>query len=195
MMDASADIPLGNRVRVKSIHPKKFAMWLFIITVMMMFISLSSAYIVKRAEGDWLKIDFPKMFIATTIMIVISSVTMQLAYSSALKNNLLSLRVYLAVTGVLAVGFVVGQLLSWNELVSQDVFFVGNPAGSFVYVFTGLHAVHLIGGVIFLAIVLFNAFKYKVHSKSMVQIEMCATYWHFLGGLWLYLYLFLIYNN
>lgn len=193
-MERSADIPVGN-VRVKSMHPKKFAMWLFLITITMIFVSLTSAYIVKRAEGNWLMFEFPSLFQWTTALIIISSVTMQLAYYFAKKNDLTKLRISLAGTGLLALAFIIGQFMSWEQLVNQDVFFVGNPAGSFIYVFTGLHVAHLVGGVIFLIIVLINAFRYKVHSKSMVQIEMCATYWHFLGGLWLYLYLFLILNN
>lgn len=194
-MDKSADIPLVGKTRVKSMHPKKFAMWLFIISVVMIFASLTSAYVVKRAEGNWLIVDFPSLFNVTSVIIVLSSVSMQLSYYWAKKNNLLGIRAGLVVTMVLALVFVIGQYMSWSELVAQDVYFVGNAAGSFIYIFTGLHALHLIGGVVFLAIVLVNAFKYKVHSKSMVQIEMCATYWHFLGGLWLYLYLFLILNN
>ncbi len=193
-MDRAADIPMGS-VRVKSMHPQKFAMWLFIISVLMIFISLSSAYIVKKAEGDWLIFKFPEFFKVTSLVIVISSVTMHLAYLAAKKNNLLLLRIYLGTTGLLAVGFLIGQILSWNELVTQDVFFVGNVAGSFIYIFTGLHGLHLVGGIIFLGVVLINAFRYKVHSKSLAQIEICATYWHFLGGLWLYLYLFLLLNN
>lgn len=194
-MDKAADIPLIGKASVRSVHPKKFAMWLFIISVVMIFASLTSAYVVKKAEGDWLIFDFPKLFNVTSVVIVISSITMQMAYYFAKKNNLIGIRVNLAITGLLAIAFVIGQVLSWEELVAQDVYWVGNAAGSFIYIFTGLHGLHLIGGLIFLAIVLVNAFKYKVHSKSMVQIEMCTTYWHFLGGLWLYLYLFLILNN
>ncbi|MBV6644153.1 MAG: cytochrome c oxidase subunit 3 [Cyclobacteriaceae bacterium] len=194
-MSNTASILDKNGVMVRSMHPKKFAMWLFIISVVMVFISLTSAYIVKKAEGDWLLIDFPKMFNVTSILIVMSSASLHFAYISAKQNNLFRIRLGVVVTGVLALAFIVGQYLSWRELVAQDVFFVGNPAGSFIYIFTGLHVAHLVGGVVFLGIVLVNAFRYKVHSKSMAQIEMCATYWHFLGGLWLYLYLFLILNN
>jgi cytochrome c oxidase subunit 3 len=195
MMDNSADIPVVGNVRVRSMHPKKFAMWLFIISVTMIFASLTSAYIVKKAEGDWLIVNFPSLFNVTSVLIVLSSISMHFSYIAAKRNNLTSIRIGLVITGLLAIGFVIGQYMSWTQLVNQDVFFVGNAAGSFIYIFTGLHALHLIGGVIFLAIVLVNAFKYKVHSKSMAQIEMCTTYWHFLGGLWLYLYLFLILNN
>lgn len=194
-MDKSADIPLMGSVRVKSMHPKKFAMWLFIISVTMMFASMTSAYVVKKAEGDWLLFEFPSMFNVTSILIILSSISMHFAYISAKRDNLANIRIGVGITMVLAVAFAIGQYLSWGELVAQDVFFVGNPAGSFIYIFTGLHGVHLLGGVVYLAIVLVNAFKYKVHSKNIAQMEMCTTYWHFLGGLWLYLYLFLTLNN
>lgn len=193
-MESSARLSItGGKVR--SMHPQKFAMWLFIITVTMIFAALTSAYIVKRAEGDWLVIDFPSLFNVTSVLIVLSSISMHFSYISARRNNILNIRLGLGVTALLAIAFVIGQYLSWGQLVSQDVFFVGNPAGSFIYVFTGLHVVHLVGGIAFLIVVLVSAFKYKVHSKSLDRIEMCATYWHFLGGLWLYLYLFLIFNN
>ena len=189
------DIIANSSIRVKSVNPKRFALWLFIISIMMIFASMTSAYVVKKADGNWLLIQFPELFKITSVIIVISSITMQLAYLAAKRNNITTLKLYLAGTAVLALAFIVGQYQSWGELVAQDVFFVGNPAGSFIYVFTGLHVAHLVGGMIFLMIVLYRAFKYQVHSKNMLSIELCTTYWHFLGGLWLYLYLFLIINN
>ena len=194
MIDVKANIPIGM-TSVRSMNPKKFAMWLFIITVTMLFAALTSAYVVKQSEGNWLDFEFPMLFNVTSVIIVISSISLQFSYWAAKKNNLAQIRFGLITTTVLAFAFLVGQYMSWGELVAQDVFFVGNPAGSFIYVFTGLHAAHLIGGIIFLLIVVVNAFKYQVHSKNLNQLEMCVTYWHFLGGLWLYLYLFLILNN
>jgi cytochrome c oxidase subunit 3 len=120
---------------------------------------------------------------------------MQLAYRAAKKDNFKSLKVYMVITAVFAISFLVGQYLSWGDLVAIDVYFVGNPAGSFLYVLTGMHAFHLITGVIFILIMLFSAFKFNVHSKNMVKMEMCTTYWHFLDGLWLYLYIFLLLNH
>lgn len=180
---------------MRSMHPQKFAMWLFMISVTMIFASFTSAYIVKKAEGDWLIVDFPQMFAITSVIIVISSLTMHFAYISAKRDNLTNIRIGLVLSGLLAIAFTGGQLMAWGDLVAQDVYFNANPAGSFIYVFTGVHGLHLLGGLIFLGIVLYRAFKYRVHSRSMVSIEMCATYWHFLGGLWLYLYIFLIANN
>ena len=192
MMEAQLNAPVD---KVRAMNPKKFGLWLFIVSITMIFISLSSAYIVKQSEGNWLIFEFPELFKTTSIIIVLSSLSMHWSYLAAKKNNLLQIRLGLVVTALLATAFTIGQYMAWDELVQQDVFFVGNPAGSFVYIFTGLHIAHLAGGVIFLAVMLTASFRYKVHSKSLTKIEMCTTYWHFLGGLWLYLYLFLVLNN
>ncbi len=181
--------------QVRSMHPQKFALWLFLVSVVMIFISLSSAYVVKQSVGDWVYVDFPDLFKITSGIIILSSITMHYAYLSAKRNNVGKIRISLIITGILAVLFVIGQLMAWDELVAGGFYFVDNPASSFIYVFTGLHIVHLFGAVVFLLLVLTDAFRYKVHSRSLLRIEMCATFWHFLGGLWLYLYLFLIFNN
>lgn len=178
-----------------SMHPKKFALWLFIVTVVMIFAAMTSAYIVRQSEGNWLDFEIPQTLWYTSGIIFLSSVTMHWAYVSAKKDNLSNLKLAMTLTFLLGMAFLVGQYESWKELVSMGVYFVGNPAGSFIYVLTGLHGLHLISGVIFLLLVFVNTFRYKVHAKSMVQMEMCATYWHFLDGLWLYLFLFLLLNH
>jgi cytochrome c oxidase subunit III len=178
-----------------AMHPKKFALWLFIVTVVMIFASLTSAYIVRQSEGNWLEFDLPSIFWYTSGIIVLSSIFLHFAYVSAKKDELSKLRIGMVVTTLLGIVFLAGQWYSWVALVDRDVYFVGNPAGSFLYVFTGLHGIHLISGVIFLIIVLISSFRYKVHSKNMDVMEMCVTYWHFLGGLWLYLFMFLLLNH
>lgn len=178
-----------------SMHPKKFAMWLFLVTVVMVFASLTSAYIVRQSEGDWLIFDMPDIFLINSAIILASSVTMHLAYMAARKDNFGTLRLMISLTALLGVAFLVGQFIGWSHLVALNVYLVGNPAGGFVYVLTGLHGLHLISGVIFLMVVLVASFKMKVHSKNMAQMEMCVTYWHFLDGLWLYLLLFLLLNQ
>jgi cytochrome c oxidase subunit 3 len=195
MNQKTASLYSGKHLRVRSMNPQKFALWLFIISITMIFASLTSAYVVKKSSGDWIIFQFPELFKLTTVFIILSSFTMHFAYLAAKKNNLFQIRLGIVLTTLLAAAFTIGQYLSWGELVQQDIYFVGNPAGSFIYIFTGLHVLHLLGGVVFLGIVLIRAFKYRVHSKNLLSIEMCTTYWHFLGGLWLYLYLFLIANN
>jgi cytochrome c oxidase subunit 3 len=175
-----------------SMHPKKFAMWLFIVSVIMIFASLTSAYLVKQAEGGWLVFELPQLFWTTTGIIILSSITMHWAYLAAKRDSLEMVKLAISITTVLGVAFLVGQFMAWGELVAQRVYLVGNAAGSFVYVISGLHGLHIIGGVVYLLIILVSTFRYKIHSKNMAPMEMCATYWHFLGGLWLYLFIFLL---
>ncbi len=178
-----------------SMHPKKFALWLFMVTVVMIFAAMTSAYIVRQSEGNWLEYDLPQIFWYTSGIVVLSSVFLQYGYISAKKDNLIGLKIGLLGAVILGIAFLIGQWYSWVALVDEEVFFVGNPSGSFLYVFTGLHALHLISGVIFLIIVLISSFSYQIHSKAMVRMEMATTYWHFLGGLWLYLFMFLLLNH
>ncbi|HBH21927.1 MAG TPA: cytochrome oxidase subunit III [Cytophagales bacterium] len=189
------EIKMDRPKQILSMHPQKFALWLFIVSVMMMFAALTSAYIVKQADNNWLLFDMPDAFVYTSIVIVLSSVTMHWAYLSAKKDNIPQAKAAVLSTFVLGIIFLIGQYQSWSELVEMDVYFVGNPAGSFIYVLTGLHGLHLISALIFLFIVFIAVFRYKVHSKRLNRIEMCTTYWHFLGGLWLYLYFFLLLNS
>lgn len=178
-----------------SMHPKKFALWLFMVSVVMVFAGLTSAYIVRQAEGNWLEYELPNIFYYTSGIAVMSSITLHWAYISAKKDNFLNIKIGMILTVLLGIAFLVGQWYSWVAMVDREVFFVGNPAGSFLYVFTGLHAAHLISGVIFLIIVLISTLRLKVHAKAMDTMEMATTYWHFLGGLWLYLFMFLLLNH
>ena len=180
----------------KYIHPQKFAMWLFLVSVVMIFISLSSAYIVKKSISEWDYVVFPSYFQITSVIIIFSSVTMHYAYLATKKNNLNAIRRRLLLTAGLGLLFVIGQIKGWNQLVENGFYFAGgNASSSFVYVFSGLHILHLIGALIFLGIVLINTFKLEHYPKFLLRMEMCTTFWHFLTGLWLYLYLFLIFNN
>lgn len=182
-----------------SMNPKKFAMWLFIATVVMLFAALTSAYIVRQAEGNWMIFDLPNLFYINTAVIIVSSFTMQWAYWTAKSDRLAQTKLALGITTILGIAFLIGQFLAWGEMIKQDIYFVGSRgsavSGSFVYVLSGLHGVHIISGVVFLMIVLISTLRYKVHSRNMTQMEMCATYWHFLDGLWLYLLLFLIWTR
>jgi len=174
-----------------AMNPKKFGLWLFLTTVVMVFASLTSAYIVRRAEGDWKIFELPSLFYWTSIAIVISSITMHMAYLYAKKDNREMVQTLLTITGLLGIAFLIGQFYGWVQLVSSKIYFVGNPSESFVYVLSGLHGLHLVSGVIFLAVVWRKSALGKLVSGNLAQFEMCMTYWHFLGGLWLYLFLFL----
>jgi len=175
-----------------AMQPKKFGMWLFMASVMMLFMSLTSAYIVRQAEGNWVFFELPSLLYVTSVIIVLSSISMQLGYVWAKRDNAVTTKIMLLITSALGIAFLVGQFFGWKQLVENSIYLVGNPSGSFLYILTGLHGLHIISAVIFLLIMLNASFKGKVHSGNMIKMEMCTTYWHFLGGLWLYLFVFLL---
>ncbi|HTJ47844.1 MAG TPA: cytochrome c oxidase subunit 3 [Cyclobacteriaceae bacterium] len=180
----------------RSMHPKKFAMWLFIVTVCMLFAAWTSAYLVKRAEAGWAEIIIPDQFWINTVIIIASSGTMAWAQHSARKDNLEKVKLAISITTVLGVAFLIGQWIAWGKLVELNEHFSGgNVSHSFLYVLTGIHGLHILGGVIFLIIVLISTYRFQVHSKNMTRIELCSTFWHFLDVLWLYLFAFLMINK
>ncbi len=194
MTNENAHTMTGSKETL-SMHPKKFALWLFIGTVIMLFGAFTSAFIVMASERAIQDIQLPGALLYSTITILISSATMQMAYHYAKKDELSKIKTFLTLTLVLGLVFLGLQYLAWDELVLNNIYFTSNyVAGSFIYVFTGVHGLHIISALIFLAVVLAASFKMKIHSKSLNQIEMCVTYWHFLGALWLYLYIFLLLN-
>ena len=180
---------------VLSMDPLKFMVWLFLLSSVMLFASQTSAYLVKRAEGNWLEFTVPSIFTYSTIVLVISSITMHWAYIQAKKDNFGQLKLAVGVTFLLGMLFMVMQVLGWGKLVDMNVYFVGNLAGSFFYVFTFLHLFHLVFGLIALLNTLWATTKMKVHSKRLRRIEICATIWHFLDILWIYLFVFLLTFN
>ena len=173
-------------------NPKKFALWLFIVSIVMIFASLTSAFLVRRAEGNWIIYDLPTALWISSGVIVLSSITMHWAYSAAKKLNTVNVNRGILITLLLGITFGYTQFMAWNELVDQKVFFAfANPGGSFFYVLTGLHAFHIITGLLYLLVTLYKVNNNKMSSKNIIVLELCATYWHFLGVLWLYLFVFL----
>lgn len=176
-----------------SMDPKKFILWGFIVTIIMLFASQTSAYLVRRAEGNWVEFEVPQIFWYSSVVLIISSIAMHWAYLAAKKDNFNTLKIAISITFVLGLAFLWMQVEGWKELVAQNIYFVGNPSGSFFYVFTLLHGVHLVTGLIVLCVTFISAMRLKVHAKNLRRIEICTTYWHFLDILWLYLFAFLLY--
>lgn len=182
--------------RPLAMNPKKFALWLFMVSVLMVFAGLTSAYLVRRGEGDWFLFELPQLFWITSGLILASSISMVYALWSAKKDNLDGLKIGIVTTFVLGVGFLIGQWYAWADLVAINAHFTGgNVSSSFIYVLTGFHGLHIVSGLVFLIIVMVSTFTFKVHSRNLNQLQMCATYWHFLGVLWLYLFVFLLLNR
>lgn len=182
--------------RPLAMNPKKFALWLFIVTVIMLFGAWTSAYIVKRADTGWAEINLPWHFWLNTWIIIASSITMFFSTRAARLEKPEALKVMMTLTVMFGLAFLVSQYLAFDELVGLNEYFTGgNVSHSFIYVLTGAHGLHVLSGVVILVVTLVSALRYKVNSRNMEGIEMCATYWHFLGILWLYLFVFLLLNR
>jgi cytochrome c oxidase subunit 3 len=179
-----------------AMNPKMFGLWLFMASVLMLFAGWTSAYLVRRGEGDWFFFELPQLFWITSGLIVASSIAMIYATWSARKDNLKGIKTGVIMTFILGVAFLIGQWYAWVDLVAINAHFTGgNVSSSFIYVLTGFHGLHIVSGLVFLIIVMVSTFKFKVHSKNLNQLQMCAVYWHFLGALWLSLFVFLLLNR
>jgi cytochrome c oxidase subunit 3 len=174
------------------IHPHKFTMWVAIGSMLMLFAGLTSAYIVKSSQDNWIGVHTPNQFWYSTIVIIMSSITMQMAFRSFKQREMPKYRKLIALTMVLGILFVALQWLGFKWMWDNNVRFEGAGAGQFLYVIAGLHAIHVIGGIVALIIIVIKAFFGKVKNYSSVPVDIMKTYWHFVDLLWLYLLVFFI---
>jgi cytochrome c oxidase subunit 3 len=176
----------------KKIHPHKFTLWVAIGSILMMFAGLTSAFIVKSNQVGWQTITMPKVFWVSTAVIIVSSITLQMALRSFKQREMNQYRSMIGLTLLLGVGFLVLQWIGFQQLWDQKITFKGSGAGQFLYVIFGLHAVHIIGGLLALVVMFIKAFIGRTKLYSSVPVEVMATYWHFVDLLWLYLLIFFI---
>ena len=178
-----------NQYRRSKIHPKKFALWVACASMMMLFAAFTSAYVVRQAAGNWLEFQLPSLFFYSTAVILLSSLTLHGSYYSFKQGNANLYRLLLIVSLLLGLGFVVMQYMGWNQLNAIGVPLDGNPAGSFVYVISGVHAAHVLGGIAAIALALMHAYvlPYKLTKRRKLRFELTLTYWHFVDFLWVYL--------
>lgn len=177
---------------------KKFSLWLGLIGMFMMFASLSSGFIVYTASGvdKGIKTLLPDTFIYSTIVIVLSSVTMHFANSAAKKEQIGKQKMLLFATILLGILFFVLQVHAWGVLTERGVYFINNNASqSFIYIFTGLHLAHIIGGLVVLLRCILGIYQKISFSNNLFRMELAVIFWHFLDLVWIYLYVFLLLNQ
>jgi cytochrome c oxidase subunit 3 len=187
------DIVVEKTEQRKRIHPHKFTLWVAIGSIVMMFAGLTSAYIVKSNQAGWQSIEMPKVFWYSTGTILVSSLIMQMAVRSFKQREMNLYRILIATTFLLGVIFVILQWFGFTQIWNSGIQFKGAAGGGqFLYVIAGLHAVHVLGGVITLMIMFIKAFFGRIKFYSSVPVEIMATYWHFVDILWIYLLIFFI---
>ena len=188
------DLTQGT-LQEKNIRAKKMMLWFGIVSLIMSFAGWTSAFVVSSTREDWLK-DFqlPNAFIISTIVIIISSFTF-LAAKRAIKNDNRSLTtIFLLITLVLGVFFIINQLNGFQEIINSGYNFTGptsNVTMSYIYLIAVVHIVHVVAAIISLLVVIINHLRQKYNSKNLLGLELSATFWHFVDILWLYLFLFL----
>jgi len=188
-LKGSQNTPLRNEGKT---HPHKFALWVAIASIIMMFAGLTSAYIVKSGQANWQEVQTPVTFWYSTGVIIISSLTMQAALRAIKQKAMVQYRSLLLLTLVLGIAFVVLQWISFSWLWSHGVRFEGAGAGQFLYIIFGLHALHVLGGIIALTVMLLKQYIGKTRSYNTTPVEVMSTYWHFVDVLWIYLLVFFI---
>lgn len=194
-MELVEKLNLENRgSRNNRIHPHKFALWVACASIVMMFAAMTSAYMVRKAGGNWLEFELPDVFYYNTVVILISSVAIHGAYLAFKQQKTTLYRVLLGVAAVLGIAFVLLQYAGWEALVAQGIELKTNPSSSFLYVISGLHAAHVLGGIV--AILIAFAFalikRHEVTPKGKLSLELIVHYWHFVDFLWIYLLVFLL---
>ncbi len=180
--------------RRNRIHPAKFALWVGCASITMMFAAFTSSFLVRRAAGNWLEFPLPKVFLISTIVIVASSIALHLAYSAFKKGEEKTYKILLPAALILGLAFLVFQYQGWLALQGMGVMINTNPSGSFVYVISGVHAAHILGGIAALAVAVLHAFvlPFKSTETRRLRLELTLTYWHFVDFLWVYLFFFFI---
>jgi len=176
----------------KKIHPYKFTLWVGIGSIIMMFAGFTSAYIVKREQPGWITFSMPVIFWYSTGVMLLSSVLMQLSLSAFKDRDTGKYRNLIAATTGLGILFIVLQLFGYWQLNKMGVKIEGSGSGVFFIIIFGLHALHVLGGIVTLIVLFFRSLSSRIRSYNMVPIEVAATYWHFVDLLWLYLFVFFI---
>ena len=172
----------------------RITMWVLLAAIVMMFAALSSVYIMS-SEEQRRPIAMPRMFLVSTALILISSVTFHKAKRSLQQERFRAHTRWLLVTLVLGVGFLMSQLVGWRELARRGVYFAGHPRSTFFYLATGLHGAHLIGGiglVLYLLIRSLRAAALLYPEKNLTWSGIVGLYWHTMDGIWVWLFLLLL---
>jgi cytochrome c oxidase subunit 3 len=183
-----------NELRKKHRRARKMMLLFSLLSITMTFAGLTSAYIVSKARPDWLKdFELPDYFIISTLIILASSISMWLAKKNVKKKLVSKTSFWIAITFLLSIFFFLSQFLGFQELINKGYYFTGAQSTvttSFLYVLALLHLLHVFAGVIVLIVVFVNN-KNKKYNDETLGFELAETFWHFLGFLWLYLFVFL----
>ena len=196
--------------RKPRIHPHKFALWIAMASISMMFAGLTSGYLVREAQGNWRYYKLPSAFYISTAVIILSSITFFLGLKAFKARSIPRFRMLILTTIILGCLFGLLQYYGFYQLYHQlqqvsingkqiqefsAVKVDGNPSESFLFVIAGLHLAHILGGIVALIIAFFRSFRTKIKTYNATGLEIVGGYWHFVDALWIYLFVFFLVNQ
>jgi cytochrome c oxidase subunit 3 len=163
----------------------KIGLGVFLAVVGCLFALFTSAYFMRMAVSDWQPLPLPRQLWLNTGVLVLSSIALQCASVAARRGQIDTVRLGLATAGLTALAFLIGQLMAWRQLTADGYFLTSNPANSFFYLITGMHGLHILGGLVGLGRTTMGAWKGARPERLRLGVELCAMYWHFLLFVWL----------
>lgn len=173
----------------------KSLLWLSIVSMSMVFAGLTSAYIVRRNSGEWVFFDLPNQFFASLFLLLIISFCLHKSHSFLKKNNVTNSFNLCLFSFLLGLGFCYCQVSAWGSMYSNEIYFAGansHPAGSYVYVMSVLHLLHVFAGIILLLYNLNQFYRKKFSSNNTLTLNLTKMYWNFVDILWIYILVFLL---
>jgi cytochrome c oxidase subunit 3 len=176
--------------RRPALDPGALALWVFLSTVVMLFAAFASAYLIRRTAVDWAPVALPAVLWVNTGVLVASSVVLEMAERARRRQERRGAS-WVGLALLLSLLFLIGQGAAWLELARRGILVWTGPYSSFLYILSGLHGIHLLGGILFLSATLWALIR-RDSAQARRRLKLCATYWHFLGGLWIFLFLLLL---
>jgi cytochrome c oxidase subunit 3 len=163
------------------------AMQLGLAGIVMFFMALTSSFLVRKGLGtDWVAIALPPVLWFNSVVLLVSSATIQVASRRLEEGDAQSFRYWWGLTIALGLLFLSGHVIAWRQLAAQGVFLSSNPDSSFFYLLTAAHGLHLAGGILALLYVAFRRWR-RSRITQATAAALAGIYWHFMDGLWLFL--------
>ncbi len=188
------DPNFGGSEIAQGLHPKRIALRMFLAVVFVIFMLFIVAYFIRMELDDWSPMPESNLLWVNSLLLFICSVIMQWTRGAAKKGGAQSVKYGMVAAGIFTLAFVYGQVSAWEEMNNAGYYLASNPANSFFYVLTGLHGLHILGGLW-----VWTRSTFKVLSGAEVKavklsVELCSVYWHFLLLVWLVIFALLSYT-
>lgn len=192
-----------NRLN-KRREPYQFMLLLGIFGSVLFFLLLTLVYLSRKSSSDWMNFRLPGVFWLSTLLILLSSFSLHQAHLAFRREQFFLYRIQLGMTLTLGFTFIPMQFLGWSQLIETGITLGRSTAGAFVYLLSGLHMMHILGGLIFLTVLFteslrrtsyVDSFVYSVNPPNQLKLKLATMYWHFVDILWIGIFLFLWYQH